>query len=70
MSLVEFEATPFLRVVAKSREDAKEWAFPKVCYAVDYVKQADPKRYKFGSRVYRVWTRPPTPALRREWNAN
>lgn len=69
MSLIEFEATPFLRVVALSAEDAKEWAFPKACYAVDYIKQADPKRHRFGARVYRVWTMRPTPKLREEWNA-
>ncbi len=66
---IEFEPQPFMRVTALTREDAELWADPKTCYAVDYVEQADPKKYKFGYKVYRVWVQPPTPELRREWEA-
>jgi hypothetical protein len=66
---VEFERQPFRIVIARSREDAKEWAAPYYCYAIDYMRQADVERFPFGTKVFRVWTTRPTSELRKHWEA-
>lgn len=57
---MQFERDPFLTVVAMSRDDAaafpaKELGILKPVVRVDYVKQADPNRYRFGAKVFHVY---------------
>lgn len=65
----QIQRPPFKSVVAMTREDAKEWADPHPCYAVDYIGQADIKRHRFGAKVYRIWIIKPTAELRKYWEA-
>jgi hypothetical protein len=60
---------PFIEVVAMCKSDAAEWVAPEPCHGIEYLRQADPKRNRFGARVYRVWTTKPTPLLRKQWRA-
>jgi hypothetical protein len=53
---IEFERDPYLTVVAMNRQAAREFVGTLPVLRVEYVGQADPARYRFGARVYHVYT--------------
>jgi hypothetical protein len=53
---IKFERDPYLTVVAMSREQAREFVGTLHVLRVEYIGQADPERYRFGARVYHVYT--------------
>jgi hypothetical protein len=52
--IVGIEHEPFVEVVSMSEASAKEFAMPEAVKVV-CVGQADPERYRFGARTYRLF---------------
>lgn len=54
---VGIEHLPYLEVVAMDADRARAFGMP-TAWKVELVGQADPDRYKFGARVYRLFASP------------
>jgi len=54
LNAVEFERDPFISVVSMSAEQAKDFLCP-TAFKVVCIGQADPSRYRFGARRYRIF---------------
>jgi hypothetical protein len=53
---IEFERMGYLSVVAMSKQGARDF-FGMPDARVEYDRQADPKKYRFGACVFRVYPR-------------